>query len=310
MSKRDLWIAGNSKDENIPHRIAVCSGNEKNPVVLIAAFASWLREGNVRLHEMPVDISMRALGDEIIDDDAIRVQEALRTAQMLGAYSLPNALQGNSDNDSLALLMMFMGLYCGRVLFKSIQEVSDLSEADSVIFIAEPNDENSKKKALEYLRLTSKRIPITFAVVSDKVYGDNTGCEQYLIDKIPDLTELLKGRTYNSYWYNPYGFNRDNKMRSADDPSPIGVEDVFWDSVQKAAKYRYDVNSEIMKESQQIIAARRSVYQQRSVRRQLELNKARFDYAHSAVKLYSSENLISLCSGTLQSNANSNSKNQ
>ena len=298
-------------EENLPHYIAVCVSDSWDMGVFLSAVVFWLKDNSntVSLYEMTVDISMRNIGVELISDDKTRTEETLNTLEKMSKYELQAALENSSViPNELPLLLTVKNTYCGRICFYKRSLNSDNIKSDSAVFIIRSKEDT--KNILDFLsEERNNGIPIVFAVVSQQVYSSDDGAEKKLFEYIPELGEKLKGRTYISFWYNPYGFTGKNELRASEDPSPIGIESIFWKSVEYAAENRSRQDSQTVEECQNVIASRRSIYQRTSVRRQLQLNKARRDYARSVVRLYSSENLLALCKGILTVNTDPENNN-
>ena len=127
------------------------------------------------------------------------------------------------------------------------------------------------------------------------MYGNDSGAEKKLTDSIPDVFESLKGRRYLSVWYNPLGFYTDGRPRTKDDPDSGGFRVIFWDSAKLAASSRLERESESIERYRKIVEMRRSKYQLHSIRRQLSLLRARKEYSHCVVRMFSSEKLFELC---------------
>ncbi len=302
------YTISNTKVADMPHLITIYSPHIKDTRVLLSAFAGWIKSGRIQLHGMLVDLSTRDIGSELLEETSQKVESTINTNITLQKYDLVSALNGSQNiPNSLPLLVTFEDTYCGRLRFDLSDGSNTFSNMDSIIIIADPKDNDKKREIIDTIsNKLDKKTPIVFALVSDKAYGDDSGAQSVLFNSFKELQEILKGRTYNTFWYNQYGFIDNNKLRPANDPSPVGIPGIFWDCAKKSAECRSQRNMDIIEECQTLITERRSVHQKKSVRRQLELNMARQRYAHSVVKLYSSDNLIALCRGTLQSNARTN----
>lgn len=288
------------RDENKPHSIAICTPMEYHTRVLISQIVYWAKFNlnNLSRNGVAVEISMKDVGDEFIADENVRTKKIIDSIQTMSQYNPMEALkQSKSAPLEAVLLLIANDMYCGRVCFHDYGADNGKS-SDAAIIIVESTD--SYDFILRVLEDDSeKKLPIVFALRNKQVYANSDGAEKKLFEYFPNLKEKLKGREYLTVWYNPLGFDESGKERNVKDPSPFGIEEVFWKSVEFASSSRVKKDSASLERCQKIIELRNGRRQQSSIRRQLSLVRARKEYSGCAVRLYSSENLYALCKGTL-----------
>lgn len=254
--------------------------NENEEKLFLAALVQVLTNGYLRHADRNVQVSMREEGSEVLygDED---IKAAMKASADASEITVKNAAQ-SPDNipESLELAVRSEQTFCGRILFTT----KEIDEPDSVIIIAGSEEITDLPSRLANTGDARCTLLIRKDLPESEVISGKVGM-------------ALGGRQFSTFAYSPYGFMSDGSARTAENASPHGIDEIFWNAASDAAKHRTEKLSAIIAESEKMIGLRAGTYQKKSPRRQMELNYSRRIYAEAAREIFAAEQLAALAGG-------------
>ena len=258
--------------------LVLASGNEGK--LFLSALVQVLTNGYLRRNDRNVQVSMREEGKEVLqgDDD---IKAAMKASADAAEITVLKCAQSPENiPDSIELAVRSEQSFCGRILFTN----EDIPEPDSVIIIAGSD---------EIPDLASRLANTGDAKCTLLIRKDLPGSEE----TSSAAGAALGGRQFSTFAYSPYGFMSDGTARTAENASPHGIEEIFWNVAGDAANHRTERLSGIISDSEKIIGLRAGTYQKKSPRRQMELNYSRRIYAEAVREIFAAEQLAALVGG-------------
>lgn len=282
-------------------RITVAAQNADDSRILLAAITEAMVRNIVTRHDREIVISMRAKGAELLFG-AEDTQEELVASSRAADFALGQALQNPAQvPDSMELSVRFKDWFCGRIHFGCFLPDSDIAEftrtTDTVLILLDTQNTDQKQEHLISL-VKDADAGISFVIQCHQPPSPDNTPEAWLKKEAPYLYDLAQDRMCAYQWYNPYGFQPDGTPNSADNAVPFGAEALFWDTMHISASLRSQFLQQKAEEMLRIIRSRNSMFQKDSVRRRLELDHARANYAAAVQHMYGAEHLLSVTDGT------------
>ncbi len=288
------------------HEITVLAEDPDEARILLSAIVTNMVQSSVRRKHRDVLVSIRDKGEEIAQG-AENISAVLRATHSAASYSLLEALRDAKQiPDTLDLTLEAEEQFCGRVGFCCYSPEWESDNTDTVLVIVDQPDVRFLEERLHEL-LESDRTSLCFALRCGEEPAQGLSQREYLFETYPALRQFTEGRRCGYSWYNPYGY-LGGKQRGADNPYPYGIDTLFWETMRVSALTRQQFLNAVIEESLTTIRRRRSKNQKDSVRRMLELDRARLQYAQAVRGLYAASQLEALTGGAPLAEAGNTTK--
>ncbi len=278
-------------------QIAVVCGNSENYRLFFAALTEVMINNYVSHHNRHIDISMRQRGLEILQgsedtEEGMMASDRAKQFSFLDISKIPNEWEVVLRNENQ---------YCGTVCFSGaspdvpIKKYRDI--IDTVLILI---DKKTVSIPEEYVRkLISDSVSgVCFALKCDSPIQGQESAEEFVKNNFSSLYSLLAGRLSAFCWYHPYGFQPNGEPKPAEDATPYGIDELFWNVMRISATMRINYLQQLAEEKTEIIRKRNSVFQRNSMRRVLELNRAREAYSMAVQSMYAVEQLLAVTEGS------------